>query len=69
MPPPIAVRDLADRVKWMRSFRGDAQAHIWQLPARYVGAYAEADAANTLALWEDLDPVLDREKTPQTPRS
>jgi DNA polymerase I-like protein with 3'-5' exonuclease and polymerase domains len=41
----------------------NAQAHIWQLPARYVGAYAEADAANTLALWEDLDPVLDREKT------
>jgi CHC2 zinc finger/Toprim domain len=41
----------------------NAQAHIWQLPAQYVGAYAEADAANTLALLEDLDPVLDREKT------
>src|SRR5215831_1664498 len=26
----------------------NAQAHIWQLPARYVGPYAEADAANTL---------------------
>ena len=25
------------------------QEHIWQLPARYVGPYAEADAVNTLA--------------------
>ena len=25
------------------------QNHIWQLPARYVGPYAEADAVNTLA--------------------
>ena len=41
----------------------NAQAHIWQLPARYVGAYAEADAANTLALWENLDPILDQERT------
>ena len=27
------------------------------------GAYAEADAANTLALWENLDPILDQERT------
>jgi hypothetical protein len=39
------------------------QAHIWRLPARYVGAYAEADAVNTLALFENLDPVLDKEGT------
>jgi DNA polymerase I-like protein with 3'-5' exonuclease and polymerase domains len=39
------------------------QACIWQLPARFVGAYAEADAANTLALFESLDPVLEREGT------
>jgi DNA polymerase I-like protein with 3'-5' exonuclease and polymerase domains len=39
------------------------QAYIWQLPARYVGPYAEADAANTLALWEDLNPILDQEGT------
>jgi DNA polymerase I-like protein with 3'-5' exonuclease and polymerase domains len=39
------------------------QAHIWRLPARYVGAYAEADAANTLALFESLYPVLDKEGT------
>src|SRR5262249_54535633 len=41
----------------------NAQAHIWQLPARYVGPYAEAEAANTLALFESLNPVLDKEGT------
>ena len=30
------------------------QTHIHKLPARYVGPYAEADAANTLRLFEDL---------------
>jgi DNA polymerase I-like protein with 3'-5' exonuclease and polymerase domains len=39
------------------------QSHIWRLPAHYVGPYAEADAANTLALWDSLNPVLDREAT------
>ena len=39
------------------------QAHIWQLPAHYVGPYAEGDGVNTLLLYESLDPVLDREKT------
>jgi DNA polymerase I-like protein with 3'-5' exonuclease and polymerase domains len=39
------------------------QNHIWQLPARYVGPYAEADAINTLALFESLNPILDREGT------
>ena len=37
------------------------QEHIWQLPARYVGPYAEADAVNTLLLFEKLDPILDQE--------
>ena len=37
--------------------------HIWRLPAHCVGAYAEVDAASALALWEDLNPVLDREGT------
>jgi DNA polymerase I-like protein with 3'-5' exonuclease and polymerase domains len=41
----------------------NAQAHIWQLPAQYVGAYAEADAVSTLLLWENLDPILDQERT------
>jgi DNA polymerase I-like protein with 3'-5' exonuclease and polymerase domains len=39
------------------------QAHIWRLPARFVGAYAEADAANTMALFESLNPILDQEGT------
>jgi DNA polymerase I-like protein with 3'-5' exonuclease and polymerase domains len=43
--------------------RAKPQSYIWQLPACVVGPYAEADAANTLALFESLDPVLDREGT------
>ena len=39
------------------------QNHLWQLPARYVGPYAEADAVNTFLLRENLDPILDREGT------
>jgi hypothetical protein len=30
---------------------------------RYVGPYAEADAVNTLALFADLNPILDKEVT------
>jgi Mesyanzhinovviridae DNA polymerase len=45
------------------SKKNPLQSHIWRLPARYVGSYAEADAANTLALFESLDPVLDKEGT------
>jgi DNA polymerase I-like protein with 3'-5' exonuclease and polymerase domains len=39
------------------------QAHIWRLPARDVHRYAEQDTISTLLLFEDLDPVLDREDT------
>jgi DNA polymerase I-like protein with 3'-5' exonuclease and polymerase domains len=39
------------------------QAHIWRLPARYVGHYAEADPVATLALFENLNPILDKEGT------
>jgi DNA polymerase I-like protein with 3'-5' exonuclease and polymerase domains len=39
------------------------QEHIHELPARFIGAYAEQDAASTLALFESLDPILDQEKT------
>jgi DNA polymerase I-like protein with 3'-5' exonuclease and polymerase domains len=39
------------------------QTFISQLPARFVGPYAEADAVSTLALFESLDPVLDQEGT------
>src|SRR5262245_8701356 len=41
----------------------DPRAHIWQLPARMVGPYAEQDAVSTLLLFESLNPVLDRENT------
>ena len=39
------------------------QNHLWELPARYVGPYAEADAVSTLLLYENLDPILDQEGT------
>jgi len=39
------------------------QPYIWQLPARFVGPYAEIDAVRTLELFESLDPVLDQENT------
>src|SRR5262245_15594765 len=39
------------------------QSYIWQLPARYVGPYAEADPIATLRLFEDLNPILDQEGT------
>ena len=39
------------------------QNYLWRLPARYVSSYAEGDAIATLALFEKLDPILDREKT------
>jgi putative DNA primase/helicase len=37
--------------------------HIHKLPAHLVGPYAEADAIATLALFENLNPILDREST------
>src|SRR5262249_38665364 len=43
--------------------RAKPQSFIWKLPASVVGPYAEQDATNTLALFESLDPVLDREGT------
>ena len=45
------------------SKKNPLQSFIWQLPAHLVGPYAEADAANTLALFESLDPILDQERT------
>jgi DNA polymerase I-like protein with 3'-5' exonuclease and polymerase domains len=39
------------------------QNYLWQLPARYVGPYAEGDTTKTLQVFEDLNPILDREKT------
>ena len=45
------------------SKKNPLQSYIWQLPARYVGPYAEADAVATLALFEKLNPILDQEGT------
>ena len=39
------------------------QSVLWRLPARFVGPYAETDAARTLQLFEDLTPIIDRENT------
>jgi DNA polymerase I-like protein with 3'-5' exonuclease and polymerase domains len=41
----------------------NAKEHIWQLPASVVGPYAAQDAIGTLALFENLNPILDQEKT------
>jgi DNA polymerase I-like protein with 3'-5' exonuclease and polymerase domains len=45
------------------SKKNPLQSYIWRLPARYVGLYAEADPAATLALFENLNPILDKEGT------
>src|SRR5215469_6254813 len=45
------------------SKRTKPQTVLWQLPARVVSPYAEADSAATLALYENLRPILDREGT------
>ena len=45
------------------SKKNPLQSYIWQMPARYVGPYAEADPIATLRLFESLDPILDREGT------
>ena len=37
--------------------------YIFRLPAHLVGPYAEADPIATLALYENLNPILDREGT------
>jgi hypothetical protein len=37
--------------------------HIYKLPAHLVGPYAEVDPIATLALFESLNPTLDREGT------
>ena len=40
----------------------DAKSGMWQLPARFVGQYAEQDASVTRRLWERLQPDLVREE-------
>jgi DNA polymerase I-like protein with 3'-5' exonuclease and polymerase domains len=50
------------------SKRDKPKAHLWRMPARFVGPYAEQDVASTLALFESLDPILDQEGTRQAYR-
>jgi DNA polymerase I-like protein with 3'-5' exonuclease and polymerase domains len=45
------------------SKRFKPQSVLWQLPARFVGPYAEIDAIRTFELFESLNPILDREGT------
>lgn len=42
----------------IRGLKGKPQAHIWCLPAEYVGPYAEADVDRTLRVWELQRPKL-----------
>ena len=43
-------------------FGVDPKAEMYKLPARYVGAYAEQDAAVTLRLYDHLSVLLDKEE-------
>ena len=51
---------------WMRAegveeWGIDPKAEMWQLPPKYVGAYAEQDAVATLKLWEALKIQLEKQ--------
>lgn len=41
----------------------DVKKNMWRLPSRYVGPYAEADAASTLLCAEKLLPMIEEQKT------
>jgi DNA polymerase I-like protein with 3'-5' exonuclease and polymerase domains len=56
-----ATLDLIPKGRKKKSFK--PKPHIYRLPARYVGPYAEQDAISTLAVFESLNPILDREGT------
>lgn len=38
--------------------KNDVRAHLWRLPSKLVGAYAEQDAITTLAVWKKQEPLL-----------
>lgn len=44
------------------------KSNLWRLPGRYVGPYGLADPMQTLALWEDLVPILSQEGTEEAYR-
>ena len=43
----------------------ERKKHLWRLPARYVGPYAEQDAVATLQLADLMDPEIDRQDVRQ----
>ena len=43
-------------------FGVDPKSEMYKLPAKYVGAYAEQDAAVTLRLYDHLLPILEKEE-------
>lgn len=58
------LREAVKTAGWAARKRNISVAeHIYKLPAVLVGPYAEADAVATLALFENLNPILDREGT------
>jgi DNA polymerase I-like protein with 3'-5' exonuclease and polymerase domains len=58
------LRDAVKSAGWApRRRKINVAAHIHKLPAHLVGPYAETDAVVTLALFDDLNPILDRENT------
>jgi DNA polymerase I-like protein with 3'-5' exonuclease and polymerase domains len=44
-------------------YGNDYKSYMWDMPAKFVGPYAEADAKATLSLYRDLLPTLHAEDT------
>jgi DNA polymerase I-like protein with 3'-5' exonuclease and polymerase domains len=58
------LREAVQAAGWASGKRSiNVAEHIYKLPAHLVGPYAEADAVATLALFENLNPILDQEGT------
>jgi Mesyanzhinovviridae DNA polymerase len=52
------LREAASAYGWEK---GDVKKNLWQLPARFVGNYAEADTRSTLLLAQSLEPQMHKE--------
>jgi DNA polymerase I-like protein with 3'-5' exonuclease and polymerase domains len=58
------LREAVQAAGWASGKRSiNVAEHIYKLPAQLVGPYAEADAVAALALFENLNPILDQEGT------
>src|SRR5687768_7093628 len=51
-------KDERDLKQAAKEFGLDPKRDMWQLPATYVGAYAEQDAAMTLRLWQRFKQLI-----------